>query len=344
MIPGRFAILSLLSLVLAGVFLLAGGTGNAAGPGPGAAPRRLPARFEPPDGRVIHGWGQNYNILLDRYSSEAVPYITACGAEFVLFSDYYDISLPPSECTPTAHAIHTAYGNPYVPLIGICWLAEPTDDGKVAAGLHDGAILKLAQDCRRVDGPVFIRPGFEFGPYGCQSGVTSPEHFADAWVHIHELFEKAGVTNVAWVWNTVGVESWNGYMDYYPGDAYVDWWGVNIFTYGQLNCHAFIEKAAQHGKPVMIPESCPSLSGGGTAHDPQWELYFTPYFALFQAHPNLKAFVYLNLDWTQDPFWNWPDTRIQINEYIRGHYETEMTSPRYIHMDELIAHPGILGP
>ena len=305
--------------------------------------QRLLERFEPPDGRVLHGWGQNYNVFFERYFTEGIPYIQACGKEFTLFSDYYDISIPAHECVPTAHAIHNDYGAPYIPIIGIAWRLKYSTDENVAAGYHDGALLKLAYDCKRTDCPIFIRPGFEFGPFGFHAYVTSKDHFAKAWIHIVKLFESAGVDNVAWVWNPVGVDAWKDYLDYYPGDEWVDWWAFNIYTYDHLKSDAFIQDAAAHGKPVMIPESCPSLCPGGTYFDWQWDYWFVPYFDLMRNHPNLKAFVYLNLDWNKDPYWPWPDTRIQINQHIQGNYQAVMQEPRFIHLDEIKQYPGLLG-
>jgi beta-mannanase len=68
-------------------------------------------------------------------------------------------------------------------------------------------------------------------------GNTAPEYVA-AWQRVHAIFEREGATNVAWVWspNTLGESpSWiheQVYRSLYPGDAYVDWVGLNIYNTG----------------------------------------------------------------------------------------------------------------
>jgi beta-mannanase len=61
----------------------------------------------------------------------------------------------------------------------------------------------------------------------------SPASFIAAWKRIHTIFDRAGVTNVSWVWcpNAWGFATGDA-PKFYPGDAYVDWLGSDIYNVG----------------------------------------------------------------------------------------------------------------
>ena len=64
-----------------------------------------------------------------------------------------------------------------------------------------------------------------------------------AWRRIHDLFTRAGATNVIWVWNPNDIYPVPQVQlkPYYPGNAYVNWIGITGYvattgphTYGSL--------------------------------------------------------------------------------------------------------------
>jgi hypothetical protein len=64
------------------------------------------------------------------------------------------------------------------------------------------------------------------------SGNDAPL-YVSAYRHIHDLFVAAGATNVVWAWcpNVTAVHGGNrNTLDYYPGDSYVDWTGVDGYN------------------------------------------------------------------------------------------------------------------
>src|SRR6266568_4361482 len=73
---------------------------------------------------------------------------------------------------------------------------------------------------------------------------TSPADFIAAWRHIHDIFARQGVTNVIWSWDPshqygepapgkVGTLA----SDWYPGDNYVDWIGLDGYFGSDRNGH-----------------------------------------------------------------------------------------------------------
>ncbi len=91
-------------------------------------------------------------------------------------------------------------------------------------------------------------------------------------------------------------------MDYYPGDAYVDWTGVDGYNWGtsqpgfawQSFHDVFVDiyaKLAAVGKPILIGEMASDEVGGDKA---QWIDGIIP--ALRTDFPLIKAFVWFDID------------------------------------------------
>src|SRR5438477_654456 len=87
------------------------------------------------------------------------------------------------------------------------------------------------------DGSIAPGPGPDaHDPGGADEGCGGhdPARYIAAWRRIHDRFVAAGATNVVWVWapNVTDVEGGPETMAYYPGDAYVDWTGVDGYNWG----------------------------------------------------------------------------------------------------------------
>jgi beta-mannanase len=101
---------------------------------------------------------------------------------------------------------------------------------------------------------------------GYHNGQSSgPAKYIAAWKHIHNIFNSASATNVKWVWSpnhtSTPDESWNQAVNYYPGDDYVDWIGIDGYNWGQGSWQTFAQIFSSayatfesYGKPLMISE------------------------------------------------------------------------------------------
>ena len=313
------------------------------------------AKFEPPDGRVIHGMGQYVAYLYsDSENWQLVnEYLNAVGEVPTAYAAYVYIDpLLDQLDTTDLTDIVTNHQYPYAMLVGLTlfdasYLTTGNANIPVQAilrGDFDNRIIAIADEIASLGVPVFLRPGYEFGENN--SGIhedpdVDGQDFINMWLHIYAIFQQRNVDNVAWVWSTVNPDDFN-YMEWYPGDAYVDWWGVNYFTDGQISSSAgFNADAAAHDKPVFICESCP-INGGGTTNADNWNDWFVPYFDAIRNTPNLKAFMYLHDPWDRGPFTGWDDSRINRNATILNNYIAELQNPVYIHMDEYLANPDLL--
>jgi hypothetical protein len=107
-------------------------------------------------------------------------------------------------------------------------------------GGFDNYIKKFAKAAASSGVVVFLRPMHEFNgdwyPWSIKNNGQDPEKFKKAWIHMHDIFSKAGAQNVQWIWSpnasTLPDYGWNDPMLSYPGDDYVDWLGIDGYNFG----------------------------------------------------------------------------------------------------------------
>jgi hypothetical protein len=221
-----------------------------------------------------------------------------------------------------------------IPQIGLSMTRDGYPDqhyeDEVAAGSLDYAIHAFLDQLEELALPVYLRIGYEFNGSGWNG--YRPDTYIQAFRRITQMIRERGL-EVATVWDAAAGGDIN-YYDYYPGDEYVDWWGMNTFQpqhFGNMHVLGFLNNAAMHHKPVMIGESTPSGTG---VLDGQvsWYNWFVPYFQFIHSHPGIKMFCYINFNWTEYPQWaDWGDCRLEMNAYVGQHFADEMCSPLYMH-------------
>lgn len=109
----------------------------------------------------------------------------------------------------------------------------------IANGSYDAFIKQQAEVLKAFGHPVMVRFGAEFNiNQGSElsswsySYARDPSVFKSAWVHYVDVLRSENVTNAVFVWNPncndLGPYHWT---DYYPGDDYVDWVGIDLYQY-----------------------------------------------------------------------------------------------------------------
>jgi hypothetical protein len=110
---------------------------------------------------------------------------------------------------------------------------EPHDISlaKIADGDYDPYLRSYARSVRRFGSPVVFAFGHEMNAnwYGWGYQHTRPAIFVRAWRHVHDLFTATGARNVIWLWvvNVVGGRQVTTIRQWWPGDAYVTWAGID---------------------------------------------------------------------------------------------------------------------
>lgn len=105
----------------------------------------------------------------------------------------------------------------------------------ILKGNYDAYILQFAQRIKATNAPVFLRFAHEFdNPFypWSQKGGNTADDFKSAWIHVHNLFDSVGTKNTVWVWNPWNPETIEAY---FPGKEYIDWIGLDILNYANVN-------------------------------------------------------------------------------------------------------------
>ena len=204
---------------------------------------------------------------------------------------------------------------------------------EISEGKYNKELKKLAKTIKEIKNPVFIRIGYEFDA----KEKYVPQNYILAFRYIVNYFRKNNIYNVASIWCSCPYNGTEPFEPYYPGDKYVDWFGIDVFGVELFKdskykpIKEFLKMATTHKKPVMIGESS-AIKIGIENGEKIWKDWFIPYFKWIGDNPQIKAFCYINWDWAKD--WKtprWMNCRIEENEFVRKKYVKELSNPIYIH-------------
>ncbi len=304
------------------------------------------SKFEPPDGRILHGFGMG--------GWKTDP-------KHVIYDDNYDyVRMANENGTPPffSRTWWTNLGNPnYHEGAAIVEdvLANAIPGGLVmlstsnfAQGpyLHTGEFDDQLDTLIRIfhryaETPIILRIGLEFN---LKKNTMTPEQYREAWRYMVRYFRAAGVDNVSYTWDYHPNKRWSGnhdrWMAYYPGDEFVDWWGLDIFDPCELDneyeaqIHAFVNDARAHGKPVGVAECSPRHNGIEKWGDEIWEVWFEG-FLDWLKEDGVKYMSMTSKEW-RDGYsgWaDWGDANITHNEYLETKYRERLREPQWIHQN-----------
>jgi hypothetical protein len=179
----------------------------------------------------------------------------------------------------------------------------------INSGRYDGLIRQRAADVKAAGYPILLEWFWEMDGARNKHIAGSPAAFISAWKRIHGIFDRAGVTNVSWVWcpNAWGFTTGEA-QKFYPGDAYVDWICANGYNWAPARrgdewrsfewvFQPFYDWAAGRGKPLMVGEF--GVQERKPGEKAQWLKEAGT--ALTTKFPAIKAVVYFNVkkdhDW-----------------------------------------------
>lgn len=227
------------------------------------------------------------------------------------------------ELTKRKHAsyfTYVGYGRPF-PLQWVRKVAKNGGAPHIAfepneglAEVRDSSYLRAwARDAARCKCPIFLRWASEMnGPWTKYGG--DPQLYKDRFALVSSIM-KQEAPNVAMVW-TPFAEPAKFIPLYYPGDGWVDWVGVNIYSvyihngdvkrpsadedpvaFLQVVYNLYAEK-----KPIHISEYAATIYCKGSAQDTvEWAIEKTKrfYTALREQFPRVKSVNWFCLDTVQ---------------------------------------------
>ncbi|HEV7862867.1 MAG TPA: glycosyl hydrolase [Acidimicrobiia bacterium] len=179
----------------------------------------------------------------------------------------------------------------------------PASTAAVNSGRYDSMIRQRAVDVKAAGFPILLEWFWEMDGARNKHIAGSPASFISAWKRIHGIFDRAGVTNVSWVWcpNAWGFFTGEA-QKFYPGDAYVDWICANGYNWSpgrkgdewrsfEYAFQPFYDWASQRGKPLMVGEF--GVMERKPGEKAQW--LKDAGTALKTKFPDIKAVVYFNV-------------------------------------------------
>jgi len=178
----------------------------------------------------------------------------------------------------------------------------------------------------RLEGPaIFSRGYFEWWLDLGFPRYVGPEVFKAAYRHVVDRVRARGASNLIWVFHFMNYSmpqgEWNLIVNYYPGANYVDWLGMSVYgqQYVEDNWSPFEPlldwpyteiTRIDSTKPVMLTE-------WGIGEFPQFGSksdFIAEAFRVMKNYPRLKAAVYWNERWQNEPSQN-PDGTYQDGGY-----------------------------
>jgi len=327
------------------------------------------AYLEPPEGRILHGIGQwhagNNNFLTALGDLNATALLPASELTFIALGLEED-DLRGWDWSLNALATNLAngnfqgrvpslslalrgkhlYGDDYVEGYGIDDLVATTDEYDDRVQEYIDMVIDYGQ-------PVYLRIGGEFSGYwnGYEAGM-----YPLAFRKIVQMFRDSGADNVAFVWcyepaapgDFADVDADGNYL-WFPGNDVIDWYGIDVFHLNEFSgggvkhdrTEAFLAMALEAGKPVVVAESTArdstitNDSGMATVY---WDEWFGPYFAWIDDHEQIKAFHYINADWTVLGHYGesgWGQADITVNPALMQMFVDELGGEQYLHLADI---------
>ncbi len=288
-----------------------------------APPPPVHSTYEPAGSRVYHGVG-----FADVADLKA--YVEAVGRTPALLGVAVSLTALERDLA-TVRATLDAFDGAGILLVGLHW--EGLTDAAIADGEHDAEIEALADALAALDTPILLSIGFGMDGADHPTGITR-EHFPAAYRRIVDLVRARHADRVAFVWNRLAQH----HLHYYPGDAYVDWFGISFLTRSSVaknrrHFRNLIHDAALRHKPVLVTAAAPA--DVPAAERTSW---FEAFFNILNRNDVFKGFVYVPRDFSKEPsITAGGDTRLPPDDPALGFYRAQIAVSRYIHGDELRA-------
>jgi Glycosyl hydrolase family 26 len=196
----------------------------------------------------------------------------------------------------------------------------------IAAGEYDSYFRREAIAAKDANIPILLRFAHEMNLTSSDWGPgklgNTAATYVEAWRHIVSIFRQEGATNVQWVWAPNVDYGGKPFAQFFPGDEWVDYVGLDGYNWGTASgdswstfANVFASSYATitqlSTKPLIISETASSELGGSKA---AW--IEGAFFATIPATmPRVKAVVWFNDNKEED--WRINSSRASLEAYRR---------------------------
>ncbi len=197
---------------------------------------------------------------------------------------------------------------------------------EILGGQYNENFKSLAKWIKKANRPVYLRIGYEFD---LPDNHYDSKKYKQVFRYIVDFLRKEDVHNVAYVWHTCSIEDPNHpWMNWYPGDEYVDWFGVSLFGTNLIYVEHFLTLARQHKKPFMIAESTPE-----GLYILRSKINWLKKVFNFIKEYKIEAFCYIDSNWDVMPMFkgqSWGDSRIEKHSELKKIWLNEINQESYL--------------
>ncbi len=178
----------------------------------------------------------------------------------------------------------------------------------ILGGKYDDYLNDLVEGFREYNFPVLFRLNNEMNgswvTYSAFHIGKDTDLYIDCWRYIYNKFKEHGIKNLIFVWNPNEISfpgyAYNHYLNYYPGDEYVDIVGLTAYntgnyyegetwrSFGEAYDHFYYEYEKQFEHPFMITEFSCAEAGGDKA------AWFDDMFDKIAGYDRIKLAVLWN--------------------------------------------------
>ncbi|WP_158289323.1 stalk domain-containing protein [Paenibacillus flagellatus] len=302
------------------------------------APRSGPlAKFEPAYGMYVGLYSEQDSEMGNEFRKSASIY----GRDHAIYLAYATYGEPfPERYARRAKEAGGALQIAWQPLNGLDAVRD------------DAYLRQWARSAKAAGIPIFLRYASEMnGNWTAWSG--DPAAYIEKFRIVANVM-KAEAPNVALVWSPGDVPKFN-MASFYPGDEYVDWVGVSLYTepysHGNpdvsMEANTPIERLEEiyslyaDRKPVMLSESAVAhyTNADGKPHTDFALMNLDRLYRVMPSkYPRLKAITYFNVDMKEKDSRN--DYLLRDNPDMLALYKTILADPYMLTRVETGAKPA----
>ncbi|HBV68772.1 MAG TPA: endoglucanase [Clostridiales bacterium] len=179
---------------------------------------------------------------------------------------------------------------------------------EILRGEYDEYLEQLAESFNEYDYPVLFRLNNEMNGewvwYSAHLVGKDTDLFIECWRYIYDKFKEMGVDNLIFVWNpnekSFPNYAYNHYLNYYPGNEYVDIVGLTAYNTGnyypgeiwrsfaEAYDHFYYDYVRHFKHPMMITEFSGASAGGDKS------MWFDDMFNRISQYDRIKLAVLWN--------------------------------------------------
>ncbi len=203
----------------------------------------------------------------------------------------------------------------------------------VNAGSYDSYLTSFGQAVAALGYPIRLSLAPEMNtdwtPWGIGSQGNNATNFKSFYQHVVQKFRDAGASNVSWVWSPNVTPSnaaslYGSYSNIYPGDAYVDYMGLDGYNWGTTQSWSVWQSFAQvfqssyqqllgvSGKNILIMEIASAEAGGNKA------AWITDMFTQLQSgYSRIQGFTWFDINKETD--WRINSSPASQTAFVNGY-------------------------